>query len=130
MIGSLPRDPCASRETTRTRHPCALAPVCTAPNRARPPPTVERVHQSRRRGLSYPCAACCWPPGCAFGGRAASKVLWQAAQPEVRRGHLAIDSRDVGQSCLAALTKPAFSAKAGTPRPLSPVFNGHNAILP
>src|SRR5882757_5955203 len=93
MIGSLPRELCASRETAPARHPRALAPACNALNRARPPPTVERVHENRRRELSYSCAACCCPQGCAFGGRTASQVLWQAAQPEVRRGHFANDSR-------------------------------------
>src|SRR6267154_4800824 len=130
MMGSLPRDRCARRETAGTRHPCALAPVCTALNRPRPPPTVERVHESRRRELSYSYAACCYPQGCACGGRTARQVHWQPAQPELRRGHFAIDSRDVAQSCLAALTKPAFSAKTGAPRPFSPVFDGHTAILP
>jgi hypothetical protein len=38
----------------------------------------------------------------------------------MRRSHFAVDSRDVAQPCLPGLTKPAFSAKAGAPRPLSP----------
>src|ERR1700728_2472171 len=88
MIGSLPRDRCASRETAPARHPCVLAPVCTALNRTRPAPTVERVDERRRRELSCSCAACCCPQGCAFGGRTASQVLWHTAQRQVRRGHV------------------------------------------
>src|SRR5260221_13047105 len=54
---------------------------------------VERVHENRRREPSYSCAACGCRQGCTFGGRTASQVLWQPAQPEVRRGHFAIDSQ-------------------------------------
>src|SRR3984893_7192164 len=62
MMGCLLRDCGASRETARTQDPCALAQVCTALNRPRPAPTVERVHERRRGELSYSCAACCCPP--------------------------------------------------------------------
>ena len=61
-MGCLLRDCGASRETARTQDPCALAQVCTALNRPRPAPTVERVHERRRGELSYSCAACCCPP--------------------------------------------------------------------
>jgi hypothetical protein len=78
-------------------------------HRARPAPTVERVHVIRPRDLSYSKDASCCPQGCAFGARTARQVLLQAARPEPRRHALAIDSRVVAQ-----------------PRPPSPVCDAHH----